>query len=84
MKYAKRLQTLMLGAWLMAAGLPAWAVVDSQGGPAVLQLNLQQPVTQIAREIYSIHNLMLFICLAIFIVRRDVLFDPQASQIAGP
>jgi len=74
MKYAKRLQTLMLGAGLMVAGLPTWAVVDSQGGPAVRELNLQQPVTQIAREIYSIHNLMLFICLAIFIAVFGVMF----------
>jgi cytochrome c oxidase subunit 2 len=74
MKYAKRLQSLMLGALLVAASLPSWAVVDSQGGPAVLQLNLQPPVTQIAQEIYSIHNMMLFICLAIFIAVFGVMF----------
>jgi len=75
MKYAQRLQTLMLGASLMAAGLPSRAaVVDSQGGPAVLQLNLQQPVTQIAQEIYSIHNLMLYICLTIFVAVFGVMF----------
>jgi cytochrome c oxidase subunit 2 len=74
MKYAKRLQTLMFGAMLMAAGMPSWAVVDSQGGPAVRQLNLQPPVTQIAREIYSIHNMMLVICLVIFIAVFGVMF----------
>lgn len=57
----------MVGAALMAASLPSWAVVDSPGGPAVLQLNLQPPVTQIAREIYSLHSLMLYICLVIFL-----------------
>lgn len=67
MKNVKRLQSLMVGAALMAAGLPSWAVVDSPGGPAVLQLNLQPPVTQIAREIYSLHSLMLYICLVIFL-----------------
>ncbi|HYD78733.1 MAG TPA: cytochrome c oxidase subunit II [Paucimonas sp.] len=75
MKHANRLQSWMLGALLMAAGLPSWAeVADSQGGPAVRQLNLQTPVTQIAEQIYSIHNMMLFICLAIFIAVFGVMF----------
>jgi cytochrome c oxidase subunit 2 len=64
----------MLGASLLAAGLPAWAVVDSEGGPAVRQLNFQQPVTRIAEEIYSLHNLMLIICLVIFIGVFGVMF----------
>ncbi|HEY8607138.1 MAG TPA: cytochrome c oxidase subunit II [Noviherbaspirillum sp.] len=74
MKLAKRVQSLMLGASLLAAGLPAWAVVDSEGGPAVRQLNFQQPVTRIAEEIYSLHNLMLIICLVIFIGVFGVMF----------
>ncbi|WP_151635461.1 cytochrome c oxidase subunit II [Noviherbaspirillum aerium] len=74
MKLAKRLQSLMLGASLLMAGMPTWAVVDSQGGPAVRQLNFQQPVTKIAEEIYSLHNLMLVICLAIFIGVFGVMF----------
>lgn len=74
MKYAKRLQSLMLGALLMAVGLPSWAVTDSVGGPAVLELNLQQPVTQIARDIYSLHTLMLIICLVIFVAVFGVMF----------
>jgi len=79
MKHAKRFNSLMLGASLLAAGLPAWAVengpaVDMQGGPAVLQLNLQKPVTQIAEQIYNIHNLMLVICLVIFVAVFGVMF----------
>jgi len=74
MKLVKRLQSLMLGASLLAAGVPAWAVVDSQGGPAVRQLNFQTPVTQIASEIYVLHNWMLGICLAIFIAVFGVMF----------
>jgi cytochrome c oxidase subunit 2 len=74
MKYAKRLQSLMLGALLMAAGLPAWATANSQGGPIVNGLNLQHPVTQIAEDIYSIHNLMLGICLFIFVAVFGVMF----------
>ena len=74
MKYAKRLQSLMLGALLLAAGMPTWAVVDSPGGPAVLQLNFQQPVTPIAAEIYQLHTWMLAICLAIFLAVFGVMF----------
>ncbi len=74
MKHAKRLQSLMLGVLFMAAGMPSWAVVDSQGGPAVLQLNFQQPVTQIAAEIYQLHTWMLIICLAIFLAVFGVMF----------
>jgi cytochrome c oxidase subunit II len=74
MKLAKRLQSLMLGASLLAAGMPTWAVVDSQGGPAVRQLNFQTPVTRIAEEIYSLHTLMLIICLVIFAAVFGVMF----------
>lgn len=64
----------MLGASLLAAGLPSWAVTDSPGGPSVLQLNFQQPVTKIAEEIYSLHTLMLIICLVIFVAVFGVMF----------
>lgn len=74
MKYAKRLQSLMLGASLLAAGVPSWAVTDSQGGPAVRQLNFQPPVTQIAHQIYSLHIWMMFVCLAIFVAVFGVMF----------
>ena len=79
MKHAKRFNSFMLGASLLAASLPSWAVVngpavDSQGGPAIKQLNLQPPVTQIAEQIYSIHNLMLVICLVIFVAVFGVMF----------
>jgi cytochrome c oxidase subunit 2 len=74
MKHAKRLHSLVLGASMMAAGLPAWAVVDSQGGPAVRELNLQTPATEIAKQIYSLHNLMLIICLVIFVGVFGVMF----------
>jgi cytochrome c oxidase subunit 2 len=74
MKYANRLKSLMLGASLLAAGMPSWAVVDSPGGPAVRQLNFQPPVTSIAEQIYSLHNLMLIICLVIFVAVFGVMF----------
>lgn len=74
MKLAKRLQSLMFGASLLAAGLPSWAVVDSQGGPAVRELNFQPPVTKIAEDVYSLHNMMLVICLVIFVAVFSVMF----------
>ncbi|WP_151448020.1 cytochrome c oxidase subunit II [Lacisediminimonas profundi] len=74
MKHAKRLQSLMLGASLLIAGMPSWAVNDSQGGPAVRQLNFHEPVTRIASEIYQLHNLMLAICMVIFLAVFGVMF----------
>ena len=74
MKLAQRIQSLVLGASLLAAGLPAWAVTDSVGGPAVRQLNFQTPVTSIATQIYSLHTLMLVICLVIFVAVFGVMF----------
>lgn len=74
MKLAKHLQSLMLGASLLAAGMPSWAVVDSPGGPAVRQMTFHQPVTKIAEDIYSLHNLMLIICLVIFVAVFGVMF----------
>lgn len=74
MRLAKRLQSLLLGASLLAAGVPSWAVTDVPGGPAVLEMTFQPPVTGIAREIYSLHNMMLIICLVIFVAVFGVMF----------
>jgi cytochrome c oxidase subunit 2 len=64
----------MLGASLLAAGAPSWAVVDSEGGPAVLQMTFQKPVTAIAEQVDSLHNMMLIICLTIFVAVFGVMF----------
>ncbi len=74
MRFAKRLQSTLLGALFLTPALPSWAVKDSAGGPAVGQMNLHEPVTKIAEEIYSLHNLMLIICLAIFVAVFAVMF----------
>ena len=37
-------------------------------------INLQQPVTQIAEQIYDMHTLMLIICLVIFVAVFGVMF----------
>jgi cytochrome c oxidase subunit 2 len=67
MEHAKRLLRLMFGAVFMAAMMPAMAVVDSPGGPAVREMGFQPPVTAIAAEVYTLHNWMIGICLVIFI-----------------
>ncbi|GGI19926.1 cytochrome c oxidase subunit 2 [Oxalicibacterium faecigallinarum] len=64
----------MLGASLLMAGMPLAVLADNTGGPTVRQLNLHPPVTKIAEEIYSLHNLMLIICLVIFIAVFAVMF----------
>ncbi|NVM76143.1 cytochrome c oxidase subunit 2 [Duganella sp. SG902] len=86
MKHAKRLQALMLGLSMLAAGMPAWAAetaasggtyaaaTGGTGGPIANELNLQPPATQIATEVYSLHNWMMGVCLVIFIAVFGVMF----------
>ncbi|TSH93337.1 cytochrome c oxidase subunit II [Verticiella sediminum] len=52
----------------------AWERGDSPGGPAVNQLNMHEPVTQIAAQIHWLHWLMLGICLFIFVAVFGVMF----------
>ncbi|AKU22474.1 cytochrome c oxidase subunit II [Massilia sp. NR 4-1] len=86
MKLAKRLQALMLGLAAVSAGMPAWAepattaagtyraATGGTGGPVPHQLNLQPPSTAIATEVYDLHNLMMIICLVIFVAVFGVMF----------
>ena len=64
----------MLGVSLMAATAPTWAVPDVDGGPAVNEITFQKPVTQIADQIYYLHNMMMIICLVIFFAVFGVMF----------
>lgn len=71
----------MLGSLLMMAGISSWAqevvqnkAVDSKGGPAVGEMNFQPPVTQIAEQIYSLHNMMMIICMVIFVIVFGFMF----------
>ena len=52
----------------------AWAVTDMEGGPAVLELNLQKPVTTIADQIYDLHTFMLIVCTVIFLAVFGAMF----------
>lgn len=60
----------------LAAAFAAFggAAVAAEGGPQPLQINLQPPVTEIARQIYDLHSLMLIICLVIFVAVFGVMF----------
>jgi cytochrome c oxidase subunit 2 len=62
-----------LAAWAMSAA--AWAQVGNlPGGPAVNQIDLTPPVTRIATDIQWLHNIMLVICLLIFVGVFGVMF----------
>ncbi|WP_058937590.1 cytochrome c oxidase subunit II [Roseateles depolymerans] len=56
------------------ASQSALAVNDLPGGPAVNQLNLHPAVTKIAHEQAWLHNMMLVICLLIFVAVFGVMF----------
>ncbi len=74
MKHAKRLLfSLMAAAGLIVSG-QSLAVNDMVGGPAVRQLNFQQPVTAVAADVYELHLWMIGICVAIFIAVFGVMF----------
>ena len=59
---------------LACAGTVLAATIDMPGGPAVRQLNLTQPVTAIASQIYDLHFVMLGICAVIFVAVFGVMF----------
>ncbi len=63
---------LMSVAALLAA--PFARAGDMQGGPAVNQLNLHEPVTKIAADIYTLHTGMLVVCTLIFIAVFGAMF----------
>jgi cytochrome c oxidase subunit 2 len=62
---------IFAGAWVATA---AHAVNDLPGGPAVNQLNLHPPATQIAAEQQWLHWMMLIICTVIFVAVFAVMF----------
>jgi cytochrome c oxidase subunit II len=60
--------------WLAAAQAATAQVGNLPGGPAVNQVNLAPPVTRIATDIQWLHNVMLVICLLIFVGVFGVMF----------
>jgi cytochrome c oxidase subunit 2 len=63
---------LVLGV-VLATGA-AWAVNDLPGGPAVNQINLHPPVTEIGADQQWLHNFMLVLCTVIFLGVFGVMF----------
>ncbi len=66
-------QAVLASSALLACGW-ARAVNDLPGGPAVRQLDLHPPVTKIAEQQQWLHNVMLIICLVIFVAVFGVMF----------
>jgi cytochrome c oxidase subunit II len=72
---SRPLAARFLGGLLAASSLPALAQVsDLPGGPAVNQLNLHPPMSQIAEQQQWLHWVMLIICLVIFVAVFGVMF----------
>ncbi len=63
-----------LTAGVLIASHAARAVGNLPGGPAVNQIDLAPPASSIAIDIQGLHNIMLWICLAIFIAVFAVMF----------
>jgi cytochrome c oxidase subunit 2 len=56
------------------ASQAARAVNDLPGGPAVNQIDLHPAMSQIAREQHTLHNIVLIICVVIFVAVFGVMF----------
>jgi cytochrome c oxidase subunit 2 len=75
--WPQRLSTLARGGAALGALLAsrmAVAVNDLPGGPSVNQINLHPPASRIAADQISLHNIMLVICLVIFVAVFGVMF----------
>jgi cytochrome c oxidase subunit 2 len=72
MKHRLGHAALALGTAL--ACLPALAVNNLPGGPAVNQLDLHPPVTKVAADVQTLHNGLLIVCTIIFVLVFGVMF----------
>ena len=52
----------------------AWALKDLPGGPAINQIDLHPSASKMATDVIWLHNIMLVICLVIFIAVFGVMF----------
>ena len=69
-----RLSAAALGLGVMLTSGLAQAVNDLPGGPAVRQLDLHPAVTKIAEQQHWLHNVMLVVCVLIFLAVFGVMF----------
>ncbi len=67
---ARAMQALVL----VAIPFAAFAVQDMPGGPTVNQINLTEPASAIAAGQHFLHNVLLWVCLAIFVAVFSVMF----------
>ena len=72
--FVNRLRAGVLTLGAMFATQAAMAVNDLPGGPGVNQLNLPVGVTAISTEQHWLHNMMLWLCTAIFVAVFSVMF----------
>ncbi len=70
----RRLGRAALTAGALAGAHVAMAVNNLPGGPAVNQIDLAPPASNIAIDIQGLHNIMLWICLGIFVAVFAVMF----------
>ena len=73
-RFASRVGQFGLGLAALLATHAAMAVKDLPGGPGVNQLDLHEPVTQIAHDQRWLHYFMLVICTVIFVGVFGVMF----------
>ncbi|HSI56854.1 MAG TPA: cytochrome c oxidase subunit II [Ideonella sp.] len=77
LRAAQKAKGLAQGALALTAVLAsqaALAVGDLPGGPAVNQLDLHPPVTKIARDVMTLHNGIMLVCVVIFLAVFGVMF----------
>jgi len=70
----QRLSQAGLALAAMLASRAVLAVNDLPGGPAVHQLDLHPPVTRIAQEQHTLHYIVLWVCVVIFVAVFGVMF----------
>jgi cytochrome c oxidase subunit 2 len=70
----QRWPSALLGLAASGWALPALAVNDLPGGPAVNQFDLHPPASKIAADVITLHNGMLIVCLVIFVAVFGVMF----------
>lgn len=74
MRFLRHAARYVALAFATLLALPALAVNNLEGGPAVNQYNLHPPASAIAAEQQWLHNFMLVICLVIFVAVFGTMF----------
>ena len=59
---------------LQRAGMVGAALATSQTALADYAINLQAPVSEVARHVYQLHDFILLVCLVIFVLVFGTMF----------